>query len=135
MKRLLLLGLVLTLAGCGVDVRTTAPAATSGKAVAQQRTTVQIGPTDLVGQIVTIQPGSTDYTFTIRPEGRTETVQVLVPATMHLRVVRGNFAGTGSGLPLTYLYEKADVRINLVSKTGSPLRAREIFWDMTGIPM
>lgn len=134
MKKLLLLGLAFSLAGCGMDARTMAPTATtSSKAVAQEKTTEPIGATDLMGQLVKFEQGNSEHRFTVRPEGSVETVQVLVPSTLTMRVVRGNFASTGNGLALKYLYEGAHVRLNLVSKKGSPLRASEVFWDMTGI--
>lgn len=136
MRKLLLLGLAFSLAGCGLDARTTAPnVATSSKAVAQEKTTEPIGATDLQGQLIKFEQGSSEHKFTVQPEGSTATVQVLVPSTLTMRVVRGNYVGTGNGLALKFLYEGAYVRLNLVSKKGSPLRAREVFWDMTGIPI
>lgn len=134
MKKLLLLGLAFALAGCGMDTRTMAPTtATSSKAVAQEKTTEPIGATDLMGQLIKFEQGTSEHKFTVKLEGSGETVQVLVPSTLTMRVVRGNFVSKGTGLALKYLYDGAHVRLNLVSKKGSPLRAREVFWDMTGI--
>ncbi len=136
LKQLLVLGLTLTMVGCGVDNRLAASTATvTSKAIAQQRTTEPIGPTDIQGELVKFEKGTSEHRFTVRLEDSSTTIQVLVPATITMRVVRGQFVGTGNGLPLSFLYDGAYVRLNLASPKGNPLRARDVYWDMTGIPI